>query len=128
MRRLPISGSGLFVIAAAAVPIIIKSSKPLAKKIGQAMEKYGAKLQEAAAEEVRNKHKTADKPTEEPTQEQSSQATSAEPKAEVAEPAPKANKPPQAKPTTKSTAKPKPKKTVKATPATKKPTPPKPKD
>ncbi len=127
MRRLPISGSGLFVIAAA-VPIIIKSSKPLAKKIGQAMEKYGAKLQEAAEEEVRNKHKTADQPTEEPTTEEATETPTSEPKAEVAEPAPKANKPPQAKPTTKSTAKPKPKKTVKATPATKKPTPPKPKD
>lgn len=144
MRRSPISGPGLFVLAAAAVPILIKSAKPLAKKIGQAMEKYGSKLQEAAEEEIRNKHKTADQPADQDTEsvpkespEKSTATNLNEPKIPDSPKAedlgePRANKARQTKPKAKTTPRPRPKKTVKSTPSTKttamKPADPQPKD
>lgn len=106
MRRLPFGGTGLFVIAAAALPIIIKSSKPLAKKIGEAIEKMGQKLKEASEEETANKHKGADRP--EPKIPDSPEPES---------PNPRATKVRQTKPAPKANSKPRPKKTVKSSPA-----------
>jgi hypothetical protein len=121
MRRLPVAGAGWLVIAAAAVPILVKSAKPIAEKIGHAMEKYGKKLQEAAYEEQANKFKTAERP-EEPTEPNQQEAPESEP-ASASPPSSEPTKPTahrvrQARPTT---TKPKPKKVAaKRAPTTKK--------
>lgn len=117
MRRIPPPGAGLVVlVAAAALPIVIKASKPLAKKIGEGIEKFGRKLKEATVEEeTKAEPKIPDPPK---------QTASApkEPKIPDAPAEPKATKVRQTKPRAKTT---RPKKTVKSTPTTRKPkTPP----
>lgn len=49
MYKLPIRGPGWLVIAAVAVPIIIKTSKPLAKMIADGLEKLAKGIEEAAS-------------------------------------------------------------------------------
>lgn len=97
MRRFPPTGSGWILIAAAAVPIVIKAAKPLAKFIGEELEKIGKGIRESAAE-------AQSAPAEEPLT-----AKAAEPKAEPSpaksataeKPKPKPRKAPQSKPQAK---------------------------
>ncbi len=125
MRRLPIGGTGWLVLAAAATPIIIKAAKPLARKIGEAMEKVGQKLQDEAKADVRNKDKDVERPTETKSEDiRADQTAVTDPETaapvmpETPEPpAATATKVPQAKPKPKSPIKPKPKKTVKSSTA-----------
>lgn len=117
MRRLPIGGTGWLVLAAAAAPIIIKSAKPLARKIGEAMEKYGQKLKDSSEEEVPNKHKETERP--EPKDPETPPKETESPDAPETPDPPKAaaTKVKQTKPAVNANSKPRPKKTVKATPA-----------
>ncbi|MBX3113391.1 MAG: hypothetical protein KF836_02395 [Fimbriimonadaceae bacterium] len=113
MRRIPSPGAGLAVlVAAAALPIVIKASKPLAKKIGEGIEKFGRKLKEATVEEeTKAEPKIPDPPKE-------SAAATKEPKVPDAPTEPKATKVRQTKPRPKTTRA---KKTVKSTPTSRKP-------
>lgn len=47
MRRFP-PGSGLIVLAAAAVPFVVEAAKPLAKAVGKGLKKFGEMLEEAS--------------------------------------------------------------------------------
>lgn len=111
MRRIPIGGAGWLVIAAAAAPIVLKACKPLAKKLGEAMEDLGQKLQAEAKEDVANKHKAAERP-EDPTGEAKPDGAATD-----GEAATKATRVRQTQPKAKSPIKPKPKRTVKSSPA-----------
>lgn len=75
MRRIPpANGLGLLIIGMAALPLIIKNAKPLAKRIGQEMEDWGRKLRESVEKmEAECQAKTEASPSstvaEEPAQE-----------------------------------------------------------
>ncbi|HRJ26956.1 MAG TPA: hypothetical protein PLO61_05545 [Fimbriimonadaceae bacterium] len=69
MRRTPVPpGSvGWIVLAAAAIPILIRSAKPLARKIGQGLRKVGEQLEQAVEEVRKDAPVNAEVVVEEPT-------------------------------------------------------------
>lgn len=69
MRRTPVPpGSvGWIVLAAAAIPILIRSAKPLARKLGQGLRKVGEQLEQAVEEVRKDAPMNAEIVAEEPT-------------------------------------------------------------
>ena len=72
MRRVPLPGGGLLLLAALAVPILARSAKPLMKKVGKGIRDIGDKIVEATSEDVEPetvaapkeaRAKTADQPS-----------------------------------------------------------------
>lgn len=102
MRR-SLNPLGLLGIAALATPLIVKSAKPLAKKVGKGIRDLGEKLVESVEKmeaEERDRKATAtarettpgDSATEEKSEEPKQAAKSEEPISKVAEPATKESK------------------------------------